>query len=43
MKRKLALLLAMLALALSGCGYVLVEDSPVQLGGSVVEMKSAAQ
>ena len=35
MKIRLALLLALMAIMLSSCGYFLVEDANVQVGSSV--------
>ena len=40
MKRKLAVLLAILALILSGCGYMVVEDSAVQVGSPSVRSEN---
>lgn len=34
MRMKLIALLLAAALLLSGCGYMLVEDAPVQVGGT---------
>ena len=39
MKRKLALLLALLALTLSACGYMVVEDSAVRVGSPSVKIE----
>ena len=36
MKMRLALMITLLALLLSGCSYWVVEDAPVQVGSSVV-------
>lgn len=36
MKLRLALLLCVLSLLLTGCGYWLVEDAPIQVGNPVV-------
>ena len=36
MKIRLALLLCMLCLLLTACGYWIVEDAPVQVGSAVV-------
>lgn len=36
MKIRLALLLCALSLLLTGCGYWLVEDAPVQVGDPVI-------
>ena len=36
MRLKLALLLAAMAVLLSGCGYWVVEDAPVQVGSACV-------
>lgn len=35
MKLRLALLLALLAMTLTACGYLLVEDAHVQVGSAV--------
>lgn len=37
MKIQLALLLALLAVMLSACGYWVVEEAPVQVGSSVYQ------
>ena len=37
MKLKLALVLAVLAMLLSGCGYMLVEEAPVRVGSPSVQ------
>ena len=40
MKRRLALLAAVIALLLSGCGYHIVEEAPVQVGSSIASTSS---
>lgn len=40
MKIRLALLLCMLCLLLTACGYWIVEDAPVQVGSAVVRTTS---
>ena len=35
MKKRLALLICLLALLLTACGYWVVEEAPVQVGASV--------
>ena len=35
MKLRLLAMLVLVALALSGCGYLLVEDDPVQVGSAI--------
>ena len=37
----LALLAALLALALSGCGYWVVEDAPIQVGNEIYRVTPA--
>lgn len=37
MKIRLAALLCLIALLLSGCGYWVVEDAPVQVGSAAVQ------
>ena len=39
MRIKVALMLLVLALALTGCGYMLVEDVPVQVGSAHRQME----
>ena len=39
MRMKLALLLAVLAVLLSGCSYMLVEESPVQVGSPSIQLE----
>ena len=39
MKIRLAALICLIALLLSGCGYWVVEDAPVQVGSSVIQEK----
>ena len=43
MKMKLALLLCLLSLMLTACGYWIVEDAPVQVGSSVVRTESVSE
>ena len=43
MKMKLALLLCLLSMLLTACGYWIVEDNPVQVGSSVVHMASVSE
>ena len=43
MKMKLALLLCLLSLLLTACGYWIVEDAPVQVGSSVVHTASVSE
>jgi len=40
MKIRLALLVCMLSLLLTSCGYWIVEDAPVQVGSAVVRTTS---
>ena len=37
MRLRLALLLAAMAVLLTGCGYWVVEESPVQIGSAVLQ------
>lgn len=39
MKIRLAALICMIALLLSGCAYFLVEEAPVQVGSAVIREK----
>lgn len=39
MKIRLAALICLIALLLSGCAYFLVEEAPVQVGSAVVQEK----
>ena len=43
MKLKLALLIVVLSLLLSGCGYMLVEDAPVRVGSPSVQVDSSGR
>lgn len=43
MKLKLALVIAVLAMLLSGCGYMLVEDAPVRVGSPSVRMEDSGR
>lgn len=43
MKMKLALLLCLLSMLLTACGYWIVEDAPVQVGSPVVRATSVPQ
>lgn len=43
MKMKLALLLCILSMLLTACGYWIVEDAPVQVGSSAVRPASVSE
>jgi hypothetical protein len=43
MKMKLALLLCLLSMMLTACGYWIVEDAPVQVGSSVMHIVSVSE
>ena len=43
MKIRLALLLCMLCVLLTACGYWIVEDAPVQVGSAVVRATSVPE
>lgn len=40
MRRKLALMLAVLAAILAGCGYMVVEDAPVRVGSPSIQSEN---
>ena len=43
MRKKIALLLALLALCLSACGYMVVEDTPVQVGSPAIRQNASGR
>ena len=43
MKLKLAVLIVVLSLLLSGCGYMLVEEAPVRVGSPSVKMENSGR
>jgi len=43
MKIRLVLLVCVLSLLLTGCGYWVVEDAPVQVGSSLVRTTSVPE
>lgn len=43
MKLKLALLIVVLSILLSGCGYMLVEDAPVRVGSPSVKTEHSGR
>jgi len=43
MKLKLALMIVVLSLLLSGCGYMLVEESPVRVGSPSVRIEDSGR
>lgn len=43
MKLKLAVVMMVLALLLSGCGYMLVEDAPVRVGSPSVQSENSGR